>query len=115
MGSPTSQYSHTRHSVGAMCVQYMANAYSLRFVAHSQLAQTVRPLPLTPTRSHPRDAPPPLSSPRHLLLALPTTCMGDAGHALLSLQAECAIPFEQYVLLYHAADLPLGTLRMARR
>ena len=120
LGNPGPLFTDTRHNVGAMCLQHIADAYSLSFETHRpihlcQLAQCIRPLPLTPTRAHPPDSPPPLSPPRHLLLALPTTYMNHSGRALLALMSAYHIPPHHTILLYDDIHLPLGTLRITTR
>ena len=120
LGNPGPLFTNTRHNVGAMCVQYMADAYRVSLDAHKpthlcQLAQTVRPLPLTLTRDHPPDSPAPLSSPRHLLLAQPTTYMNHSGQAVRALLTAYYIQIRHCILLYDDVHLPLGTLRITTR
>ena len=120
LGNPGPMFVNTRHNVGAMCLQHIASTYSLSFKTHSplhlcQLAQCIRPLPLTLTRSHPSSSPPPSSPPRHLLLALPTTYMNDSGRAVLGLMCAYRLPSSHLIALYDDVHLPLGTIRIAHR
>ena len=103
-----------------MCVQYIAGAYGLSFDTHKpahlcRLTQCIRTLPLTPSRTTPLTGPPPTSTPRHLLLALPTTYMNRSGNAFLALLTAYHIPPPHSILIYDDIHLPIGTLRIATR
>ena len=120
LGNPGPMFTNTRHNVGAMCVQHMADTYSVSLDSHQpihlcRLAQCVRRLPLTLTRDQPPDASPPLSSPRHLLLVVPTTYMNDSGRAVLAVMSAYRIPPHHCILLHDDVHLPLGTLRITTR
>jgi len=96
LGNPGRQYEHTRHNVGFMTVQKLADRYGMSFKGAKHRADIAR---------GEIDGEP-------VLLAMPITYMNDSGHAVSHLVQYYHLPIEHVLIILDEMDLPFGTLRL---
>lgn len=96
LGNPGGQYENTRHNVGYMVVNLLAQRHRVSFKSAKQRADvarvTVEGVPL--------------------LLALPLTFMNDSGDAVVRLVQYYRIALDRVLVVCDDIDLPFGTLRL---
>lgn len=97
LGNPGSEYEKTRHNVGFMAIQHLAETIGITgkregkfnaIVANGQLAD------------------------RPVILAQPLTYMNLSGEAIGKILQYYKIPPEQMLIIYDDAALPFGKLRV---
>jgi PTH1 family peptidyl-tRNA hydrolase len=96
LGNPGRQYQNTRHSVGFMVVNRLAERLGISFSRLESKALVTK----GDHQNH------------RLVLAKPQTFMNLSGQAVDSLVKFYKVPLEQILIVYDDADLPLGTLRI---
>jgi PTH1 family peptidyl-tRNA hydrolase len=99
LGNPGSKYARSRHNVGFMVLDRLAEKQGVRFNqkrARSVLAQG-------------------LVGQSHVLLAKPQTYMNLSGQAVQSLLMTLRLKPSDLLVVYDDFDLPLGTLRLRER
>ncbi len=96
LGNPGRQYQHTRHNVGFMIVNRLAERVGVSFTRLESKALVTK----GDFESH------------RLVLAKPQTFMNLSGQAVGALVNFYKVPLGQILVVYDDADLPLGTLRM---
>src|SRR5919106_6286554 len=99
LGNPGDEYARTRHNVGAMVSQRLADRLGARF-------RKVRMLPLFAAEARHGDVP--------LLLTAPGTFMNVSGPPIASLARKRGIPVERVVVCHDEIDLAFGALRIKR-
>ena len=99
LGNPGDEYARTRHNVGAMVSQRLADRFGARF-------RKVRMLPLFAAEARHGDVP--------LLLTAPGTFMNVSGPPIASLARKRGIPVERVVVCHDEIDLAFGALRIKR-
>jgi len=96
LGNPGRQYLHTRHNIGFMVIDRLAERLGSNFSRVESKALV--------TKADYQD--------HRLVLAKPQTFMNLSGQAVGSLVKFYKIPVGQLLVVYDDADLPLGTLRI---
>lgn len=96
LGNPGPQYARTRHNIGWLVVERLADAYGLRF---DQLQSKGRV-----AQGSPHD--------RRLILVKPLTYMNLSGEAVGPLLRFYKIPLDHLLVIYDEMDIPFATLRM---
>jgi PTH1 family peptidyl-tRNA hydrolase len=96
LGNPGSKYRGTRHNVGAMAVERLADRHDLQLRKSKLLAETARGQ----------------IGGRAALLALPLTYMNESGLAVSRLANYYKVPPDRTLVVYDEMDLPFGTLRL---
>jgi peptidyl-tRNA hydrolase, PTH1 family len=99
LGNPGEEYARTRHSVGAMVSERLADRLGSRF-------RKARMLPLLVAEARHGDVP--------LLLTRPGTFMNVSGPPIASLARKRGIPVDRIVACHDEIDLPFGALRVKR-
>jgi peptidyl-tRNA hydrolase, PTH1 family len=99
LGNPGEEYARTRHNVGAMVSQRLADRLGARF-------KKVRMLPLFVAEARHGDTP--------LLLTAPGTFMNMSGPPIASLARKRGIPVDRVIACHDEIDLPFGALRIKR-
>jgi peptidyl-tRNA hydrolase, PTH1 family len=99
LGNPGDEYARTRHNVGAMVSQRLADRLGARF-------RKVRMLPLFAAEARHGDVP--------LLLTAPGTFMNVSGPPIASFARKRGIPVERVVACHDEIDLAFGALRIKR-
>jgi PTH1 family peptidyl-tRNA hydrolase len=97
LGNPGDEYARTRHNVGAMVSQRLADRLGARF-------RKVRMLPLFVAEARHGDVP--------LLLTAPGTFMNVSGPPIASFARKRSIPLERVVVCHDEIDLAFGALRI---
>lgn len=97
LGNPGREYEHTRHNVGFMCADALAQAHGLRFD------------PKKRSKARVADG---YFAGKRLLIAKPQTFMNLSGSAIQGLATFYKIPPERILIIYDDLDLPVGTLRI---
>lgn len=96
LGNPGPEYRQTRHNVGFMLVDRLAEHLKIKFSRVESRALVTKGEHLG----------------RRIVLAKPQTFMNLSGQAAGSLARFYKIPIENLLIVYDEVDLPLGTLRM---
>ncbi len=96
LGNPGREYAGTRHNVGFMFIERLAERHCIRF--------SMRSLDAVWGRGH-------LSGEPVVLIA-PQTYMNLSGRAVAAFSRKFSIPAGNVVVAYDDCDLPLGTLRI---
>ncbi|MCS6907041.1 MAG: aminoacyl-tRNA hydrolase [Anaerolineales bacterium] len=96
LGNPGKEYAQSRHNVGFMVVERMAEQHGLLFTRYEHRALVVKLKFELKT----------------LILAKPQTFMNLSGSAVGALVRFYKVPVEQLMVIYDDIDLPFGTLRM---
>jgi len=99
LGNPGLEYSATRHNLGFLCLERLAEKHRLRFtgkrakslIARGQLAG------------------------QDVALAKPQTYMNLSGEAVRELVRIYGLPMKSLLVVYDDVDLPLGTIRLRER
>ena len=98
LGNPGPAYAATRHNVGFMVVDLLAERMSSRFKAHKGRADVVEGrLVGVP-----------------VVLAKPKCYMNESGGPVASIRDFFKVPVERIVVIHDDLDLPYGTLRLKR-
>jgi PTH1 family peptidyl-tRNA hydrolase len=96
LGNPGSQYSFTRHNVGFMVLDRLAERLGARFKSSRQRAQIARGS----------------IAGTSVLLALPVTYMNESGNAVIRLLQYFHIERSDLIVVCDDMDLPFGTIRI---
>jgi PTH1 family peptidyl-tRNA hydrolase len=99
LGNPGEEYARTRHNVGAMVSERLAERLNARF-------RKARMLPLLVAEARPGDVP--------LLLTAPRAFMNVSGPPIASLARKRGVPVERVVACHDEIDLAFGALRVKR-
>jgi len=96
LGNPGREYRLTRHNIGFMCLDHLADRQDIIFSRVESRALVAK----TAYQSN------------RLVLAKPQTYMNLSGQAVSSLARFYKVPLEHLLVAYDDVDLPLGTLRL---
>jgi len=96
LGNPGKRYSHNRHNVGFLCLNYFARLHSIHFY-HRQCQARVGIGKISDDK---------------LLLAKPGTFVNLSGKSVACLVRKHKIPFGDLLVIYDDLDLPLGKIRL---
>jgi peptidyl-tRNA hydrolase, PTH1 family len=99
LGNPGEEYARTRHNVGSMVSERLAEKLGARF-------RKARMLPLLVAEARDGDVP--------LLLTAPGTFMNVSGPPIASLARKRAIPPDRVIACHDEIDLAFGALRIKR-
>lgn len=96
LGNPGPQYETTRHNIGAMCADVLADRISSRFSKSSKLCSDVAEGRFGQTR---------------VVVAKPHSYMNESGGPTKSLINYYKVPLEQLVVLHDELDIDFATQR----
>ncbi|APD48197.1 aminoacyl-tRNA hydrolase [Synechococcus sp. CS-602] len=99
LGNPGSNYAKTRHNVGFMALQRLAQAEGVSFRVNTKLKGEVADL---------------RQGARRLRLLMPTTFMNESGWSIRATLDWFDLKPHQLLVLVDDMDLPLGRLRLRR-
>jgi PTH1 family peptidyl-tRNA hydrolase len=100
LGNPGTRYEHTRHNIGFLCLDRLAQRAALRFrsstkhrakIAHGTIGGS------------------------DVLLAKPQTYMNESGRAVSLLARYYRLAPSDIIVVYDDLDLPFGTIRVRAR
>ncbi|MBT3231105.1 aminoacyl-tRNA hydrolase [Candidatus Uhrbacteria bacterium] len=97
LGNPGKKYEQTRHNVGFMVLNAIANELKASFSEKSDLHSEVAELNLEGDK---------------LILAKPTTFMNKSGDALQAIVKKYKVNVDDVWVVYDDASLDLGTIRI---
>lgn len=95
LGNPGSQYAHTRHNLGFMVVDSLANTLGAKWKEEIKLKAFVAEVP-----------------EQKLLLAKPTTFMNLSGEAVQRLMQAHRLTPADTLVVFDDLDVPFGRLRI---
>ncbi len=96
LGNPGAKFDGTRHNVGFMLVERLADRYGLRFKGSKHRADIARGT----------------LAGHEVLLAMPLTYMNESGNAVIRLLNYYQVPRSRLLVVCDDMDLPFGTLRL---
>jgi len=96
LGNPGPQYQYTRHNVGFLALDALAEKYGVRLSKHNLNA-------LWGQGSIGQET---------VLLAKPMTYMNESGLAAKSLLRKCNLQADRMIVLHDEIDLPLGKIKL---
>ena len=96
LGNPGKAYAQSRHNVGFMVLDCLAERYGVAFNRYEQKAFLVKVA----------------SEQGTLIFAKPQTYMNLSGQSVGALVRFYKVPLEQLLIVYDDIDLPFGSLRM---
>lgn len=100
LGNPGSRYEGTRHNMGFMCADVLAERWSVSFADHKGLSMLGRGVMNLDSRQV------------KFLLAKPLTFMNDSGNALASISAYYHIDTNHIVVIHDDMDLEFGRIKV---
>ncbi|MCT6810491.1 MAG: aminoacyl-tRNA hydrolase, partial [Bifidobacterium sp.] len=100
LGNPGDEYEGTRHNMGFMCADLLAERWSVNLRDHKGLAQLGRGTLDLDGRRIP------------FFLAKPLTFMNDSGDALASICSYYHIPVGRVVVIHDDMDLEFGRIKV---
>jgi PTH1 family peptidyl-tRNA hydrolase len=104
LGNPGAEYARSRHNVGFMVTERLAESWQLRRVKDRFKAQLQEGRP--PLTALPQGAP----RPRVAVLR-PQTFYNDAGRAVGPARGSFKLPLERVLVVHDEIDLPFGEIR----
>ena len=99
LGNPGSQYAGTRHNVGFMALERLAERGGSRFRQQAKLQGLLAEVG---------------SGPNRLRLLMPQTFMNESGRSIRAALDWFGLEADQLLVLVDDMDLPLGRLRLRR-
>ena len=97
LGNPGAQYARTRHNIGFMALEKLAESWRAGWVTESKFAVRLARVD---------------QDERRLLLCQPQTYMNDSGEAIGALVRFYQVPLQNLLVVLDDADLPFGTIRL---
>lgn len=108
LGNPGDQYVNTRHNVGFLATDLLAQQMQGRFAPHKPTAGKGRSLLFQAVLAQPS----PGQLPTKVVVAQPQTFMNNSGQAAAALSSYFAIPASQVIVIHDELDLPYGSQRV---
>ncbi|QVI23373.1 aminoacyl-tRNA hydrolase [Nocardia tengchongensis] len=99
LGNPGSEYERTRHNVGFMVADLLAERVGGRFTAHKKSGADLLEARL---------------DGRKVLLAKPRTYMNLSGRPVAALAKFFSVPATEVIVVHDELDLPFGQIRLKR-
>jgi len=99
LGNPGPKYQFTRHNVGFMALDALADAYGIRLSRHDQNALYGQGKIGDET----------------VILVKPMTYMNESGLAANALLRKYHLQVDSMIVLHDEIDLPLGTVKLKRK
>lgn len=97
LGNPGGQYAKTRHNIGFMCLNRIAQKTGVRFRNSGKDRADVAPTTMSGVT---------------VLLAQPLTFMNESGGAVERMMRRLSLGPDRVLLIYDDVDLPFGTIRV---
>lgn len=99
LGNPGKKYEGTRHNMGFMCADLLAERWSVSFSDHKGLALLGKGVMSLD------------GAAQKFFLAKPLTFMNDSGNAVASISAYYGIPENRIVVVHDDMDLEFGRIK----
>lgn len=97
LGNPGPEYERTRHNVGFLVADVLAERIGGRFAVHKKSGADLLQARL---------------DGRQILLAKPRTYMNLSGRPVAALAKFFSVPVDQVIVVHDELDLPFGTLKL---
>ncbi|MBF0483219.1 MAG: aminoacyl-tRNA hydrolase [Candidatus Omnitrophica bacterium] len=97
LGNPGSKYQYTRHNIGCLAIEYLAEEMKLKFHASSFTKAVIAEG---------------LWEGKQVCLLFPTTFMNNSGTAVRRMAEKYATPLEHILVICDDFNLPFGQLRL---
>ena len=97
LGNPGAQYARTRHNIGFMAVEKLAEDWRLGWAAESKFKVRLARVD---------------QDERRILICQPQTFMNASGEAVGALASFYRVELQNLLVVRDDADLPLGTVRL---
>ncbi|MEV0548352.1 aminoacyl-tRNA hydrolase [Nocardia salmonicida] len=97
LGNPGPEYERTRHNVGFLVADVLAERIGGRFAVHKKSGADLLQARL---------------DGRQILLAKPRTFMNLSGRPVAALAKFFSVPVDQVIVVHDELDLPFGTLKL---
>ncbi|MFE5478614.1 aminoacyl-tRNA hydrolase [Nocardia sp. NPDC056541] len=97
LGNPGSEYERTRHNVGFLVADVLAERVGGRFAVHKKSGADLLQARL---------------DGRQILIAKPRTYMNLSGRPVAALAKFFSVPVDQVIVIHDELDLPFGTLKL---
>lgn len=99
LGNPGKQYENTKHNIGFITVDFLADRYDIKVnkLKHKALVGEG------------------FIAGKKVLLVKPQTFMNLSGESLREVLAYYKLPVEELVVIYDDIDLPMGSLRIRKK
>ncbi|MFD3506002.1 aminoacyl-tRNA hydrolase [Nocardia sp. NPDC058666] len=97
LGNPGPEYERTRHNVGFLVADVLAQRVGGRFAVHKKSGADLLQARL---------------DGRQILIAKPRTYMNLSGRPVAALAKFFSVPVDQVIVVHDELDLPFGTLRL---
>jgi len=98
LGNPGKKYESTRHNVGFMILDHLAEQFSASFIVEQKWSVATAAFDLGETR---------------VILAKPQTFMNNSGEAISAVKNFFKIANADILVVHDEIDLPLGKIRMS--
>ncbi|MGW5922600.1 aminoacyl-tRNA hydrolase [Nocardia fluminea] len=97
LGNPGPEYERTRHNVGFLVADVLAERVGGRFAVHKKSGADLLQARL---------------DGRQILIAKPRTYMNLSGRSVAALAKFFSVPVDQVIVVHDELDLPFGTLKL---
>ncbi|MFE6919749.1 aminoacyl-tRNA hydrolase [Nocardia sp. NPDC057663] len=97
LGNPGPEYERTRHNVGFLVADVLAERVGGRFAVHKKSGADLLQARL---------------DGRQILIAKPRTYMNLSGRPVAALAKFFSVPVDQVIVIHDELDLPFGTIRL---
>lgn len=97
LGNPGPTYERTRHNIGAVVVDELANRFSSSLKRHKRALADVAEIKI---------------GEHKVVIAKPLSYMNESGGPVKALATFYKVPLEQIVVLHDELDIALGTIRV---
>ena len=99
LGNPGAQYSNTKHNIGFMTVDLLAERHGIKIkkIKHKALVGEG------------------VIAGKKVMLVKPQTFMNESGQSVLSVVDYYGVAMEDLAVVYDDVDLPIGTLRIRKK
>ncbi|TCJ99975.1 aminoacyl-tRNA hydrolase [Nocardia alba] len=97
LGNPGTEYERTRHNVGFLVADALAERVGGRFAVHKKSGADLLQARL---------------DGRQILIAKPRTYMNLSGRPVAALAKFFSVPVDQVIVVHDELDLPFGTLKL---
>ncbi|MFF2393997.1 aminoacyl-tRNA hydrolase [Nocardia sp. NPDC058114] len=97
LGNPGPEYERTRHNVGFLVADVLAERVGGRFAVHKKSGADLLQARL---------------DGRQILIAKPRTYMNLSGRPVAALAKFFSVPVDQVIVIHDELDLPFGTLKL---
>ena len=97
LGNPGKQYEQTRHNIGFMVVDALAQSYQLTFKLDKTMQAEIAQANINGDK---------------VLFVKPFTFMNESGRSVQALKAYYRVPEENILVIYDDLDLTLGKVRL---